>query len=79
MAKKSRRARRRRATAGDTARTGTAPAAKKTDETGMSGLGGSSALGLAEQYAYVYGDLKRIAIIAGTLLAALVVLSFVIN
>lgn len=33
----------------------------------------------AEQYAYVYGDLKRIAIIAGTLLAALVVLSFVIS
>ena len=78
MAKKSRRARR-KATARDTTRTGTAPASKKTDETGISGLGGSSAMDFAEQYAYVYGDLKRIAIIAGTLLAALVVLSFVIN
>ena len=78
MAKKSRRARR-RTTAKDTARTGTAPAAKRTAETGMSGLGGSSAVDFAEQYAYVYGDLKRIAVIAGTLLAALVALSFVIN
>ena len=78
MAKKSRRARR-RTTPRDTARTGTAPAAERTAETGISGLGGSSALDFAEQYAYVYGDMKRIAIIAGTLLAALVVLSFVIN
>ena len=78
MARKSRRARR-RTTTRDTARTGTAPAAKRTAETGISELGGSSALDLAEQYAYVYGDMKRIAIIAGTLLAALVVLSFVIN
>lgn len=34
---------------------------------------------LAEQYAYVYSDLKRIAILAGGFLAILVVLSFVIQ
>ena len=78
MAKKSRRARR-RTTARATGRTGTAPAAERTAETRIGGLGGSSPLDFAEQYAYVYDDLKRIAIIAGTLLAALVVLSFVIN
>jgi hypothetical protein len=34
---------------------------------------------LAEEYRYVYSDLKRIAILAGTMLAALIVLSFVIR
>ncbi|MDH4207806.1 MAG: hypothetical protein OEV76_02935 [Anaerolineae bacterium] len=34
---------------------------------------------LAEQYAYVYSDLKRIAILAGGFLALLVLLSFVIQ
>ena len=32
---------------------------------------------LAEEYRYVYADLKRIAILAGAMLAALIVLSFV--
>ena len=34
---------------------------------------------LAEEYRYVYSDLKRIAILAGTMLAVLIVLSFVIR
>jgi hypothetical protein len=34
---------------------------------------------LAEEYRYVYADLKRIAILAGAMLAALIILSFVIR
>jgi hypothetical protein len=34
---------------------------------------------LAEEYRYVYSDLKRIAILAGVMLAALIVLAFVIR
>ncbi|GEM_PF-696960 len=34
---------------------------------------------LAEEYRYVYSDLKRIAILAATMLAALIILSFVIR
>ena len=34
---------------------------------------------LAEEYRYVYADLKRIAILAATMLAALIILSFVIG
>jgi hypothetical protein len=34
---------------------------------------------LAEEYRYVYSDLKRIAILAGTILAVLIILSFVIR
>ena len=34
---------------------------------------------LAEEYRYVYSDLKRIAILAGTMLVALIILSFVIR
>ena len=34
---------------------------------------------LAEEYRYVYADLKRIAILAGAMLAALIILSFVIG
>jgi hypothetical protein len=34
---------------------------------------------LAEEYRYVYSDLKRIAVLAGAMLAALIVLSFVIG
>ena len=34
---------------------------------------------LAEEYRYVYSDLKRIAILAGVMLAALIILSFVIG
>jgi hypothetical protein len=39
----------------------------------------SSAAQFARQYAYVYDDLKRIAIVAGTLFAVLIVLSFLIR
>ena len=34
---------------------------------------------LAEEYRYVYSDLKRIAILAATMLVALIILSFVIR
>jgi hypothetical protein len=34
---------------------------------------------LAEEYRYVYSDLKRIAILAGAMLAVLIILSFVIR
>lgn len=37
------------------------------------------AAALAEEYRYVYSDLKRIAVLAGAMLAALIVLSFVIR
>jgi hypothetical protein len=33
----------------------------------------------AEDYSYVYGDLKRIAVLAVSMIAVLVVLSFIIN
>ena len=34
---------------------------------------------LAEEYRYVYSDLKRIAVLAGTMLAVLIILSLVIR
>ena len=78
MARKSRRARRRAAVRGSaivatrlTAREGTVVEA---DEPVV-----GSASEFTEQYAYVYGDLKRIAIVAGALFAVLVVLSFLIR
>lgn len=37
------------------------------------------AVALTEQYPYVYSDLKRIAILAGTMFAILILLSFVIK
>ncbi|HAL61026.1 MAG TPA: hypothetical protein DCP08_01285 [Chloroflexi bacterium] len=37
------------------------------------------AVALAEQYPYVYGDLKRIAILASTMFAIIIVLSFLIK
>jgi len=40
---------------------------------------GVEAVALAEQYPYVYDDLKRIAILAGTMFAILIILSFVIK
>lgn len=47
--------------------------------TGPSAPVGGSAADFSRQYSYVYNDLKRIALIAGTLLAALVALSFLID
>ena len=42
-------------------------------------LAAEKAAELAVEYRYVYSDLKRIAILAGVMLAALIVLSFVIG
>jgi len=42
-------------------------------------LAGEKAAKLAEEYRYLYSDLKRIAILAGAMLAALIILSFVIG
>jgi len=78
MARKSRRARRRAAVRESTivatrltAREGTVVEADRPVA--------RSAAEFTEQYAYVYGDLKRIAIVAGALFAVLVVLSFLIR
>jgi hypothetical protein len=75
MAKKSRRARRKR-TPKRSARTTTTPSPAGTQDTDAEF---TAAQRFAEEYAYVYSDLKRIAILAGSLLAALVALSFVIG
>lgn len=37
------------------------------------------AIDLSEEYRYVYSDLKRIAILAGTMFIVLIVLSFLIR
>jgi hypothetical protein len=79
MAKKSRRARSRRASKKG-ARTATAPSpTEATLRTPATQARATAAQGFSEQYAYVYDDLKRIAILAGTLFAVLVALSFVIR
>jgi hypothetical protein len=39
----------------------------------------TSGQGFSAQYSYVYDDLKRIALLAGTLLVVLVALSFVVG
>jgi aspartate/methionine/tyrosine aminotransferase len=79
MAKKSRRARRRReARAG--AKPGSVSGAEKAVKVGGSpGLARATGESLAEQYAYVYDDLKRIAILAGAMFAILIALSFLIE
>jgi aspartate/methionine/tyrosine aminotransferase len=79
MAKKSRRARRRRE-----AREGAKPrsvsgAEKVVKSEGGPGLARATGESLAEQYAYVYDDLKRIAILAGAMFAILIALSFLIE
>jgi hypothetical protein len=80
MAKKSRRARRKRKPAAKGAARAGVPAST-VDEAGVrpSGPAMGSASDFAKQYSYVYSDLKRIAVIAGTLLAALVALSFLLD
>jgi hypothetical protein len=80
MAKKSRRARRKRRPAtGSAARAGVPVSTGQGAGTRPSGTVGGSASDFARQYSYVYADLKRIALIAGTLLAALVALSVLID
>jgi hypothetical protein len=76
--KKSRRARRRRAqrvvAAPERVSTRKEERKVRADEPGR-----GTAIDLAEQYGYVYDDLKRIAILAGTMFAILILLSFVIR
>lgn len=78
MAKKSRRARRKRRATTAPQRGGVSKA-EKAGVVGAPGLVRATGESLAEQYAYVYGDLKRIAILAGGMLAILIALSFVIE
>lgn len=84
MAKKSRRAKKRSKKrsipAGRSRQPAPAPsttAAAMAKETAA--LAEEKTAKLAEEYRYVYSDLKRIAILAGTMLAALIILSFVIG
>ncbi len=56
-----------------------APAPSPTMAKETAALAEEKAAKLAEEYRYVYADLKRIAILAGAMLAALIVLSFVIG
>ena len=79
MAKKrTRRARRARAK-----RAAQEPEAASTpverEKVNAAGSAEATAIDFAEQYGYVYEDLKRIAILAGTLFAILIALSFVIS
>jgi hypothetical protein len=81
MAKKSRRAkkraRKRSIPAGGTKQPVAAPGPTVTKE--IEARAEQKAAKLAEEYRYVYSDLKRIAILAGAMLAALIILSFVIG
>jgi hypothetical protein len=82
MAKKSRRAKRRADKKRGTPairpkRPVSVPSPTAARET--EALAKEKAAELAEEYRYVYSDLKRIAILAGVMLAALIVLSFVIR
>jgi hypothetical protein len=79
MSRKSRRGRRKGA-AKPAAQVGVAqPRSQETAERQTVVAEAASGSELAEQYAYVYSDLKRIAILAGGFLALLVLLSFVIQ
>lgn len=79
MAKrKSRRARRRRAARAAARPEGVSTLAKERKVKATEPAGATS-IDFAKQYGYVYDDLKRIAILAGTMFGALVLLSFVIR
>jgi len=81
MAKKSRRAkkraRKRSIPSGGTKQPPSAPGPTVTKD--IEARAEQKAEKLAEEYRYVYSDLKRIAILAGAMLAALIILSFVIG
>ncbi|MEE8162909.1 MAG: hypothetical protein V3T92_02660 [Anaerolineae bacterium] len=82
MAKKSRRAKRRaKKTRSKPAvrpkRPASAPSPTVAKETRA--LTEEKAAELAEEYRYVFSDLKRIAVLAGAMFAALIILSFVIR
>jgi hypothetical protein len=74
MAKKSRRAKKRARQKRSIPAVRPKQPAKETEA-----LAEKKAAELAEEYRYVYSDLKRIAILAGVMLTALIVLSFVIR
>jgi hypothetical protein len=78
MARKSRRARR-RAAVRESATAATRPTTREGAAVDADRPVARPAAEFTEQYAHVYGDLKRIAIMAGTLLAVLVLLSFLIR
>jgi hypothetical protein len=79
MAKKSRRSRNKRATR-KVVRTAITPlSTERSPQAPATQVQATPVQGIVEQYAYVYDDLKRIAVLAGTLLVVLVALSFVIG
>jgi len=78
MVRKSRRARRRRAKRA-AAKAGAAPKPSEGEKAEAAGTARATSIDFAEQYDYVYDDLKRIAILAGTMFAILIALSFVIR
>lgn len=75
--KKSRRARRKRAVRAT--RTGAAASAGLEKKAAAPGPARATAMDFAEQYDYVYDDLKRIAVLAGAMFAILIALSFVVG
>jgi len=76
--KKSRRARRRRpARAASRPEAASAPGGESKVK--ATGPAGATIIDFAQQYGYVYDDLKRIAILAGTMFAILIALSFVVR
>ena len=85
MAKKSRRAKKRakqkrRRPAGGARQPRSAPSPTATQAAAKaSKLAEEKAAALAEEYRYVYSDLQRIAVLAGGMLAVLILLSFVIR
>jgi len=76
--KKSRRARRRRTTRAVPGSAGVS-GLPKSEQVEAATSTRATAMDFAEQYDYVYDDLKRIAILAGTLFVILIALSFVIR
>ena len=78
MAKKSRRARRRRTPRAAAKREVVRTPVEEKTSSGIRPSGATDA-DLAAQYYYVYSDLKRIAVLAGTMFAILILLSFVIR
>lgn len=78
MARKSRRARRRRA-ARAAARAGAVSTPAEARKAEAAEPGRATTVDFGEQYGYLYDDLKRIAVLAGTMFAILIVLSFVIK
>lgn len=79
MAKKSRRSRSKRVGKKAVRKVTTPSPIERSAKAPATQVEATAAQGFAEQYAYVYDDLKRIAVLAGTLLAVLVALSLVIG